>query len=56
MARWWIAGICATLSALAIMYAAVQIKSEVRRRWFMIAATLLVVSISVLAFPRLAGE
>jgi hypothetical protein len=56
MVRWWIAGVCAALSALAIMYAAGQVKSGVRRRWFVIGATLLVVSISVLAFPRLAGE
>ena len=52
---WWIAGISATLSALAIIYAARQV-TPARRRWFVIAVTLLIASISMLLFPRLAGE
>ena len=56
MVRWWIAGISGALSALAIMYAAGQVKTQVRRRWFVIGATLLVVFISILVFPRLVGE
>lgn len=56
MLRWWIAVISALLAALAIMYAARQVKSQARRRWLVIGATLLIVSISILVFPRLAGE
>ena len=56
MLSWCIAGSSALLPALAILYAAAQVKSQVRRRWFVIGATLLIVSISILVFPRLVGE
>jgi hypothetical protein len=41
---------------VAIMYATGQVKTHVRRRWFFIGVTLLIILISILVFPPWAGS
>jgi len=53
----WIGVISGALAVVAIMYATGQVKTHVRRRWFVIGVTLLIALIAILVFPRWAeGE